>query len=166
MVIAYREIRLIETEVIVELVGEYNEAFAGKNVTSLSLVDVDQMYGIEIEEFPARIAETALWMMDHIIQHADLERVTMSEINRSARRPFEKADLKTAWQKSEWTINAMYTLEKMQWVARIDDGGLDAVGEKARRAGCAMANHHHVDAHRLEISRRVHQRLTLAHAGS
>jgi hypothetical protein len=67
LVIAYREIRLIETEVIVELVGEDNEAFAGKNVTSLSLVDVDQMYGIEIEEFPARIAETALWMMDHIM---------------------------------------------------------------------------------------------------
>jgi hypothetical protein len=30
----------------------------------LSLVNVDQFFGIEINEFPARIAETALWMMD------------------------------------------------------------------------------------------------------
>ena len=27
--------------------------------------DVDQFYGIEIEEFPAQIAQTAMWMMDH-----------------------------------------------------------------------------------------------------
>jgi hypothetical protein len=27
---------------------------------------VDQFYGIEIDEFPARIAEVALWMTDHI----------------------------------------------------------------------------------------------------
>src|ERR1700730_16141200 len=29
------------------------------------LCDVDQFYGIEIEEFPAQIAQTALWLMDH-----------------------------------------------------------------------------------------------------
>jgi len=32
----------------------------------MSRVTVDQFYGIEIDEFPARIAEVALWMMDHI----------------------------------------------------------------------------------------------------
>ena len=31
----------------------------------LSQVDVDQFYGIEIGEWPARIAEVALWLMDH-----------------------------------------------------------------------------------------------------
>jgi len=36
-------------------------------VQSLLKIDVDQFYGIEIDEFPARIAETALWMMDHIM---------------------------------------------------------------------------------------------------
>ncbi len=34
-----------------------------------SVVDVDQFYGIEIGEFPARIAATALWMMDHIMNN-------------------------------------------------------------------------------------------------
>jgi len=34
-------------------------------VSTLSRLDVDQMSGIEIEEWPARIAETALWLMDH-----------------------------------------------------------------------------------------------------
>jgi hypothetical protein len=30
-------------------------------------VDVGQFFGIGIEEYPARIAETAMWMMDHIM---------------------------------------------------------------------------------------------------
>ena len=34
---------------------------------TLSKVDVDQFHGIEIGEFPARIAATALWMTDHIM---------------------------------------------------------------------------------------------------
>ena len=37
--------------------------------SDLSMVDVDQFYGIELGEFPARIAETALWMMDHIMNN-------------------------------------------------------------------------------------------------
>ena len=28
-------------------------------------VNVDQFYGIEIEEFPAQIAQVALWLVDH-----------------------------------------------------------------------------------------------------
>ena len=35
----------------------------------ISLVNVDQFYGIELGEFSVRIAETALWMMDHIMNN-------------------------------------------------------------------------------------------------
>jgi hypothetical protein len=28
-------------------------------------VNVDQFYGIEIEEFPAQVAQTAMWLTDH-----------------------------------------------------------------------------------------------------
>ena len=34
-----------------------------------SVVEVDQFFGIEIGEFPARIAATALWMMDLIMNN-------------------------------------------------------------------------------------------------
>jgi hypothetical protein len=41
---------------------------------SLLKIDVDQFHGIEFSEFPARIAETAMWMMDHIMNtQASLE---------------------------------------------------------------------------------------------
>ncbi len=62
LVIAYREIRKLEHEIILDRVNN-KDLFAG----SFSNVDVNQFYGIEIEEFPARIAETAMWMMDHIM---------------------------------------------------------------------------------------------------
>ena len=31
----------------------------------MSLVDVDAFYGIEMSEWPTRIAEVAMWLMDH-----------------------------------------------------------------------------------------------------
>jgi hypothetical protein len=64
LIIAYRELRTLETEVIKELNPRGQREL---DVTTLSKVDVSQFFGIEIGEFPARIAEVALWMMDHIM---------------------------------------------------------------------------------------------------
>ena len=70
LIIAYRELRLLELDVIREL--RTAAARLGQeelDAATLSLIDVDQFYGIEIGEFPARIAETAIWMMDHIMNN-------------------------------------------------------------------------------------------------
>ncbi len=66
LIIAYRELRELEIEVLKEL---YPEKQLDALAETLSVVDVDQFYGIEIGEFPVRIAETALWMMDHIMNN-------------------------------------------------------------------------------------------------
>jgi hypothetical protein len=62
LVIAYRELRLLELEVLrasrVNMQGELN-------IHSLINLNVDQFFGIEIEEFPAQIAQVALWLIDH-----------------------------------------------------------------------------------------------------
>ena len=70
LIIAYRELRELEIELIREL--HCDEAAKTQRVldtADLSRINVDQFYGIEIGEFPARIAETALWMMDHIMNN-------------------------------------------------------------------------------------------------
>lgn len=68
LIIAYREIRALEIEVIREIRAYKTHEDQGElDAAELSIVNVDQFYGIEIGEFPARIAETALWMMDHIM---------------------------------------------------------------------------------------------------
>lgn len=68
LVVTYRELRQLELEILIELhaneLAEIQHEFA-LDVTQLSQINVDQMYGIEIEEFPARIAEVALWLADH-----------------------------------------------------------------------------------------------------
>ena len=66
LIIAYRELRELEIEV---LKGIHPARQLDALAETLSLVDVDQFYGIELGEFPARIAETALWMMDHIMNN-------------------------------------------------------------------------------------------------
>jgi hypothetical protein len=64
LVIAYRELRLLELDVL-KAQHSTQQTFTAIEVNRLSEVDVDQFYGIEIEEWPARIAEVALWLMDH-----------------------------------------------------------------------------------------------------
>ena len=70
LIVAYRELRLLEIEAIREIRAVTESA--GQISLSADLasdVNVDQCYGIELGEFPARIAETALWMMDHIMNN-------------------------------------------------------------------------------------------------
>ena len=75
LIIAYRELRLLEIEVIRDIRDETGETAQWVLDTGWqSVVNVDQFYGIELGEFPARIAETALWMIDHIMNnHLSLE---------------------------------------------------------------------------------------------
>lgn len=63
LVIAYRELRLLELEVLRRQFATQQSVLA--HVTDHVLVDVDQFHGIEIEEFPAQIAQVAMWLMDH-----------------------------------------------------------------------------------------------------
>ena len=70
LIIAYRELRELEIEVIRELrTASGSEEQRALDATGLSRIDVDQFYGIEIGVFAARIAETALWMMDHLMNN-------------------------------------------------------------------------------------------------
>jgi len=63
LVITYRELRKLELELL-------RVVHAGPGSRFLDIhqelqIDVDQFYGIEIEEFPAQIAQVALWLVDH-----------------------------------------------------------------------------------------------------
>lgn len=66
LVISYRELRLLELEVLRashKLSGQGGQQ--ALDVHQLISLNVDQFYGIEIEEFPAQIAQVALWLVDH-----------------------------------------------------------------------------------------------------
>ena len=62
LVIAYRELRLLELDLLKELLDKEQQII---DITQLSLIDVDAFYGIELSEWPVRIAEVAMWLMDH-----------------------------------------------------------------------------------------------------
>ena len=68
LIIAYRELRELEIQVLKEL-HRKDDRQLDVLAAELSLVNVDQFHGIEIGEFPVRIAETAMWMMDHIMNN-------------------------------------------------------------------------------------------------
>lgn len=62
LVITYRELRLLEIEI---LRATYKSGQGVLDIREIIWLDVDMMCGIEYEEFPARIAEVAMWLIDH-----------------------------------------------------------------------------------------------------
>ncbi len=62
LVVTYRELRLLELDVMRAL-NKAGESFL--DVSQVLWIDVDQFYGIEYEEFPAQIAQVAMWLIDH-----------------------------------------------------------------------------------------------------
>jgi len=66
LVIAYRELRQLELDIL-RAALELERASGQRllDVFHLIQVNVDQFYGIELEEFPAQIAQVAMWLVDH-----------------------------------------------------------------------------------------------------
>jgi len=62
LVIAYRELRRLELETLQRL---HQHDQLALDAAALVRVDVDQFHGIEIADFPAQIAQVALWLTDH-----------------------------------------------------------------------------------------------------
>lgn len=60
LIIAYRELRVLELEILKILHKE-----SVLDISSIVWCDVDQFHGIEVEEFPAQIAQVAMWLIDH-----------------------------------------------------------------------------------------------------
>jgi hypothetical protein len=60
LVISYRELRRLEIDVL-KAAEKLGQRWGALPIA----VDVDQFYGIEIEEFPAQVAQVAMWLTDH-----------------------------------------------------------------------------------------------------
>ena len=66
LIVAYRELRELEIAILKRLHPK-GVSTGALDVSQLSMIDVDQFYGIELNDFAYLIAEAALWMMDHIM---------------------------------------------------------------------------------------------------
>jgi len=68
LIVAYRELRRLELEVVRE---ELRPSKGGGhkllNIETHFRVGVEQLCGIEIEEWPCQIARTGMWLMDHLM---------------------------------------------------------------------------------------------------
>jgi hypothetical protein len=71
LVLAYRELRRLELDV---LTARFGKSPDWGDLLSQVRLNVGQFFGIEIEEWPVRIAEVALWLMDHQMNQELFER--------------------------------------------------------------------------------------------
>lgn len=110
LIIAYRELRELEIDLLKAL---RRDGQLTLDVAHMSQIDVDQFYGIELNEFATRIAEVALWMMDHIMNN----RLSLEFGESYARIPIKKAPhilnadaLETKWSDLITPGNCSYIL--------------------------------------------------------
>jgi len=69
LVVAYRELRRMEFEILKRLYRkevEGGQSALPFDVSNISKLSVERMYGIEILPFPAEIARLSLWLVDHL----------------------------------------------------------------------------------------------------
>ncbi len=76
LVVAYRELRKVENDVIARLYNKTSTTKVeaghtvlplGVNLKTISKMSVERMYGIEIDSFPAEVAKLSLWLVDHLM---------------------------------------------------------------------------------------------------
>ncbi len=64
LVVTYRELRKLELEVLQKKRGKDNRMHMF-GVEDISKININQFYGIEIEEFPVQVARLAMYLVDH-----------------------------------------------------------------------------------------------------
>jgi hypothetical protein len=70
LVIAYRELRRLELAVLVQIDHLRGGTHLLLDVSNMVRVRLSNFYGIELEEWPAKIAETAMFLVDQQANHA------------------------------------------------------------------------------------------------
>jgi len=67
LVVSYRELKELELQAVLALRAEEPVRTLALDVKLLSKVNINQFYGIEIEEFPVEIARVSMWLMEHVM---------------------------------------------------------------------------------------------------
>jgi type I restriction-modification system DNA methylase subunit len=74
LVVAYRELRRIEMELIADLFSKGGQSKGLLDVKDTARVNVAQFYGIELDPTAAEIATVAMWLTDHQLNRQAAER--------------------------------------------------------------------------------------------
>lgn len=78
LIVAYRELRKIETDVIVAIRERERNTAMSLDITWEQKLSIGQFYGIELNWWPARIAETAMFLVDHQANRELADRVGLA----------------------------------------------------------------------------------------
>ena len=78
LIVAYRELRRIETDVIVAIRQREGNTGMALDITWEQKLSIGQFYGIELNWWPAKIAETAMFLVDHQANRELADRVGMA----------------------------------------------------------------------------------------
>ena len=65
LIVAYRELRKIETDVIVAIREREGNTSMALDIAWEQKLSIGPFYGIELNWWPAKIAETAMFLVDH-----------------------------------------------------------------------------------------------------
>ena len=120
LVITYRELRLLEIEIL-KLLFKGQDGIIQHGVETYCKLDVDRYYGIEIEEFPAQIAQVAMWLLDHQMN----QKISIEFGEYFVRLPLKKSA--TIINANALRTNWNSIIEVLPWEAKNDFGKFDYI---------------------------------------
>jgi type I restriction-modification system DNA methylase subunit len=123
LVIAYRELRRLELQVLERIMALNPQSIS--DITILCKVDVNQLTGIEIEENPAAIAEVATWITDHQMNQEvsdtfgpSLTRLPLTTSARILRADALQTDWRSLFEEEDWRAGRIIILGNPPFVAK------------------------------------------------
>ncbi|WP_367172752.1 DNA methyltransferase [uncultured Corynebacterium sp.] len=78
LIVAYRELRKIETDVIMAIREREGQSDMALDISWEQKLSISQFHGIELNWWPARIAETAMFLVDHQANRELADRVGLA----------------------------------------------------------------------------------------
>ena len=78
LIVAYRELRKIETDVIMAIREREGQSGMALDISWEQKLSISQFHGIELNWWPARIAETAMFLVDHQANRELADRVGLA----------------------------------------------------------------------------------------
>lgn len=77
LIVTYRELRLLELDILKMLIDD-GDQISLDAINTYCRVNVNQFYGIEIEDFPCQIAQVSMWLTDHQMNNRIAEHFGMN----------------------------------------------------------------------------------------
>lgn len=121
LIVSYRELRLLEYEILKTLREEGQSSLTHYFASEITRIKIENFYGIEIEEFPSKIAQVAMWIVEHQMNQKYKRKFNIDQADlplKSSLNIYNKNALQIDWKEILEPTDDVYILGNPPFVGK------------------------------------------------